>query len=75
MIKLIDRILTRGKGQGLFFLVAFLKMVVISAIFYGVSRVSERAVLFYILGLSIIVLAIFMEGFAQLCRRSSGGRA
>lgn len=75
MIKLIDRILTKRKGQGLFFLAAFFKMAVISAIFYGVSRVSEKAVLFYILGLSMIVLAIFMEGFVQLCRRDSGGRA
>jgi len=75
MIKLIDRILTKQKGQVLFFLVAFLKMAVISAIFYGVSRLSEKAVLFYILGLSIIVLAILMEGFYQLFRRNSSGRA
>jgi hypothetical protein len=75
MIKIIDRILTKRKGQGLFFLAAFLKIVVISVIFYGVSRISEKAVLFYILGLSIIIIAIFLEGFYQLFRRDSGGRA
>jgi len=75
MVKLIDRILTKRKGQGLYFLATFLKMVLISAIFYGVSRIGEMAVLFYILGLSVIVIAIFMEGFVQLFRRNSSGRA
>lgn len=69
MIKIIDRILIKRKGQVLFFLAAFLKMIVIAAIFYTVSRVSETAVLFYILGLSVIIISIFGEGAFQLFRR------
>lgn len=69
MIKIIDRILIKRKGQVLFFLAAFLKMIVIAAIFYPVSRVSETAVLFYILGLSVIIISIFGEGAFQLFRR------
>lgn len=75
MIRLIDRILRRGKGQVLFFVAGFLKMVVIAAVFYAVSRISEAAVLFYILGLSIIVISIMLEGVYQLFRSFSNGRA
>jgi hypothetical protein len=70
MIKIIDQILIKKKGRGLFFLAAFLKMIVITAIFYLVSGVSEAAVLFYILGLSIIIISIFGEGACQLFRRN-----
>jgi len=58
MIKIIDRILLKRKGQVLFFAASFLKMAVIAAIFYPVSRVSETAVLFYILGLSVIIISV-----------------
>ncbi len=74
MIKIIDRILNKGKGQVLFYLSGFLKMAVIAAIFYPVSKISEAAVLFYILGLSMIVISIMIEGGYQLYRSSSHGR-
>lgn len=74
MVKLIDRILRKGKGQGLFFLAGILKMAVITAAFYAVSRVSATSALFYILGISIIVISLMVEGVFQLCRRSSNGR-
>lgn len=75
MIKVVDRILQNKKGQALFFLAALLKMGVIAAIFYAVSRISETAVLFYILGLSMIVFSIMVEGIYQLYRSFSNGRA
>lgn len=75
MIKLIDRIFNRGKGQGLFFLAELLKMALIAAVFYPVSRISETAVLIYILGLSLIVIAIMIEGLFQLLRGFSSDRA
>lgn len=68
MIKIIDRILKIGKGTGLFFLIELLKMIVIAAVFYPISRISERAILFYILGLSIIIISIMVEGGYQLYR-------
>ena len=60
--------------KGLFFFVAFFKIFLISVIFYPISRISESAVLFYILGLSIIVFATMVEGMIQLVRNFSNGR-
>jgi hypothetical protein len=76
-IKMIDRILKpeKKRGQGPFFVVGGLKLAVISAVFYLVSRISETAVLFYILGLSVIPLSVFIEGGYQLYRSFSNGRA
>lgn len=71
MIKMIDRILKKGKGQGLFFLALSGQLVVITLAFYLVTRIAKGAVLYHILGLSIIVLAIFMEGIYQLSRKRS----
>jgi len=74
MIKVIDRILNKGKGQVLFFLTGFLKMSVIAATFFLASRISESAVLFYILGISMVVVSIMIEGVFQLFRSFSNGR-
>lgn len=68
MINLIDRCLKRGKGQWLFFVAAFLKMVAIAGGFYLASRISKAAVLMYILGISVIVLAIMAEALYKLFR-------
>jgi hypothetical protein len=66
MIKMTDRVLNKGKGQLLFAMALFFKLGVIALSVYLVSRVSASAVLFHILGLSIIVIAIGMEGIYQL---------
>jgi hypothetical protein len=66
MIKMTDRVLNTGKGQLLFAMALFFKLGVIALSVYLVSRVSLNAVLFHILGLSIIVIAIGMEGIYQL---------
>lgn len=68
MIRLIDRCLKQGRGQWLFFVAAFLKMAVIACGFYLASRISKTAVLIYILGLSVIVLAIMAEALYKLYR-------
>lgn len=74
MTKLLDRYLKKGRGKGLFFFVAFFKIILISVIFYPISHISESAVLFYIQGLSIIVFATMVEGMIQLIRNLSSGR-
>ena len=66
MIKMTDRVLNKGKGQLLFAVALFVKLGVIALSVYLVSRVSVSAALFHILGLSIIVIAIGMEGIYQL---------
>lgn len=58
--------LTKRKGQLLFTVVLFFKLGVIALSLYLVSRVSGSAVIFLILGLSVIVIAIGMEGICQL---------
>ena len=47
-------------------LMALLKLGVIAGAFYLVSRVSETAVLLFILGLSIVIVTIVIEGVYQL---------
>lgn len=66
MIKMTDRVLNKRKGQLLFAGALVLKLGIIALSLYLVSRVSGSAVLFLILGLSIIVIAIGMEGIYQL---------
>lgn len=68
MIRLIDRCLKQGRGQWLFFAAALLKMTAIAGGFYLASRISKTAVLIYILGLSVIVLAIMAEALYKLYR-------
>lgn len=66
MIKMTDRVLNKGKGQLFFTMVLFCKLSVIALSVYLVSRFSGSALLFLILGLSIIVIAIGLEGIFQL---------
>lgn len=65
MIKMTDRVLTRGKGHMLFTLALLAKLAVIAFSVYLVSSSRGDALLFYILGLSIIVIVIGMEGIYQ----------
>ena len=73
MIKLIDKILKTKKGNGLFFLFGFFKMVVIALVFYPISKISDIAVVIYIYGLSTIILAIMVEGGYQLFKKQYHG--
>ncbi len=77
MTKMTDRVLKRRKKieKRFFFLAGFIKLAIISAVFYLVSRVSETAVLFFILGLLIVFISILVEGIYQLYRSAANGRA
>lgn len=66
MVKITDRYLRKRRGRGLLFLASFLKITLIMAIFYPVSKISEQAVLFFILGLSVLVISTLIEGLYQL---------
>jgi len=65
MVKMTDRVLIVGKGRLLFVVTYFVKLTVILTSLYIVARFSGKAVLFYILGLSTLVVAIAMEGVYQ----------
>lgn len=75
IVKMTDRVLKNGSSQGMVWLVGFLKLSVISLCFYLASRVSKGAVLYYILGLSVIMMAIALEGILQFRRSRVNGRA
>ncbi len=75
MIKLIDKCLFKGKGITLLFLISFLKMGLIAVVFYFISKISEKATLFFLLGLSVIVISIMIEGAYQFYRSFSNDRA
>ncbi len=73
MIRVVDRIISRKKGKGFFILAGLGKMALISVIFIIISRISEAAVLFYLLGLSVIIFSIIGEGGRQLFRSFKDG--
>ena len=74
MIKLVDRYIKKKKGRASFIIYIFLKITFITALFYPLSKISEAAILFYILGLSTIVIATMIEGAYQIYRNLSNGR-
>ncbi|MEN8223065.1 MAG: ATP synthase subunit I [Acidobacteriota bacterium] len=73
MIRVVDRVISKKKGKGLFILAGLGKMTLISVIFIFISRYSEAAVLFYLLGLSVIIFSIIGEGGRQLLRSFKDG--
>ena len=75
MVKMIDKVIYKRKGYSSFFVVGLSKMIIISTIFYFISRVSKSAVLFYMLGLSVVVAAIMAEAIYQFYRSFNNGRA
>lgn len=75
MIKLLDRVIQKGRGIPLFLTGGLIKLIVIATLFYLFSKISENAVLFYMLGLSVITLSILTEGGYQLFKGKDRGRA
>lgn len=73
MILVVDRIILKKRGRGLFILAGLGKMILISLIFILVSGYSETAVLFYLLGLSMIIFSIIGEGGSQIFRSFKDG--
>lgn len=73
MIHVVDRIILKKRGKGLFILAGLGKMILITLIFIIVSEYSEPAVLFYLLGLSMIIFSIIGEGGSQIFRSFKDG--
>jgi hypothetical protein len=71
MIYSVNRILTRSRGRFFFFSLALAKLAVIVAAFFAVSRISEGAVLAFVVGISAVPMALLSEGGRLLIR---GGR-
>jgi hypothetical protein len=73
LIQSTDRMLKKGKGKTMFFLLAQAKLLVIAGTFYALSRLTKIGVVFFIQGIAIIYLAIMIEGLIQLYGNSSNG--
>lgn len=67
LIRMVDRCLQKGKGQFLFFTMAFFKMAAITGGFFLASRISKTAVVLYILGILSIPTAIMGNALFLFC--------
>jgi len=74
MIRALDRYMRLRRGMGPFFLVSLAKLTIIVVFFLIASRISEQAVLFFLLGLSVVIMAVLIEGAIQLLRSLTHGR-
>jgi hypothetical protein len=66
LIQSTDRLLKKGKGKTMFFLMAQAKLLLIAGTFYALSRLAGIGVVFFIQGISVIYLAILAEGLIRL---------
>jgi hypothetical protein len=73
LIQSTDRMLKKGEGKTMFFLLAQAKLLVIAGTFYALSRLTKIGVVFFIQGIAIIYLAIMIEGLIQLYGNLSNG--
>ncbi|MCX6557961.1 MAG: hypothetical protein NTW95_11110 [Candidatus Aminicenantes bacterium] len=73
LIRSTDRILKKGKGRMMFFLLAQLKLLIIAVAFYALSRWTKSGAVFFIQGIAIIYLAILIEGLARFSGNASHG--
>jgi len=69
LAKSVNRLLRRGGGgKALFFGLQLAKLAVIAATFVAVARISEAAVLAYLAGISMVVIAGMIEGLQAMWR-------
>jgi len=73
LIQSTDRMLKKGKGKTMFFLLAQAKLLIIAGTFYALSRLTKIGVVFFIQGIASIYLAIMIEGLIQLCGSLGNG--
>jgi len=66
LIRSTDRMLKKGKGKAMFFLLAQAKLLVIVGAFYAASRLAKNGAIFFIQGIAVIYLAIIIEGLVRL---------
>ena len=68
MIKFTDRLLKKGRGQLLFFSATAAKLLLIVGVFYLISKFRSDSIVYFIQGLSIIILAALLEGIRLFVR-------
>ena len=73
LIRSTDRLLKKGKGKAMFFLLAQAKLLVIAGAFYAFSRLTKSGVIFFVQGIAVIYLAIIIEGLTGLSGNSGHG--
>jgi hypothetical protein len=73
LIKSTDRMLKKGKGKVMFFLLAQGKLLIIAGVFYALSRLTKSGIIFYVQGITITYLAIVIEAALNLTWRSGHG--
>ncbi len=73
MIRVVDRIIFKRSGKWIFLLSGLGKMILISVIFVIVAGYPEPAVIFYLFGLSVIILSITGEAVRQVFRSFRNG--
>ena len=73
LIQSTDRMLKKGKGKTMFFLLAQAKLLIIAGAFYALSRLTKSGVVFFIQGIAIVYLAIMIEGLIQLSGNFGNG--
>lgn len=73
MIKLVDRIVEKSGGKLFFFFVSFIKLLVITAAVFAISKFPEINLLYFIGGLSLLVVSLLLEGGSQLFRSLRNG--
>jgi hypothetical protein len=66
LIRSTDRMLKKGKGKAMFFLLAQAKLLVIVGAFYAASRLAKNGAIFFIQGIAVIYLAIIIEGMVRV---------
>jgi|GEM_PF-5402640 len=71
-IKLTDSFLRTGKGKIRFFLTELAKAVLIIIVFFFLASLSELAVVAYIAGLSVVILALMGEGVNAIRQTGHG---
>ena len=73
LIQSTDRMLKKGKGKTMFFLLAQAKLLIIAGAFYALSRLTKIGIVFFIQGIAIVYLAIMIEGLIQLSGNFGNG--
>lgn len=65
----VDKFLFKGQGSQLpFFFIHLSKLTILALAFFGATQISQGAALFFILGISVMVLAILSEGIYLMVR-------
>jgi len=66
LIRSTDRMLKKGKGKAMFFVLTQVKLLVIALAFYLFSLLTKTGIVFFIQGISIVYLAIMVFGLIKL---------